>query len=102
MSETSYASPLSGSWSLPDTSLGRNNDPVSPRGVRVRRQTGTLPNGKPKYIEIPCRLIPAGQTEDGINWWAVRTITDEWILPTDEFVCSSMPADTRLCPSGAH
>ena len=102
MSETSYASPLSGSWSLPDTALGRSNDPVSPRGVRVRRQTGTLPNGNPKFSEIPCRLIPAGQTEDGINWWAVRTITDEWILPTDEFVCSFMPADTRLCPSGAH
>lgn len=97
MSETTYASPLSGSWSLPDTALGRTHTPPEPRGVRVRRQTGTLPNGRKVYTHIACRLIPAGQTEDGTYWWTLRTVTDEWILPTDTIVYDWLPAGTKLC-----
>lgn len=97
MSETTYVSPRSGSWSLPDTALGRTNNPIEPRGVRVRRQTGTLPNGHKVYTDIACRVIPAGQTEDGTYWWAIRTVTDEWILATDIVVCDRMPADSKFC-----
>ena len=101
MSETSVASPRSGSWSLPDTALGRNHTPTQPTGVRLSRAIGTARNGRTLHNEIPCKVIYAGRDVDEIDWWAVRTITDEWILPTDQIVCHYMPANARLTGIGA-
>ena len=100
MSETSVASPLSGSWSLPDTSLGWSAPPTKPSGIRLDRAIGVAPNGRTIYHKITCSVIYAGRDVDDIDWWAVRTITDEWILPTDIIVCHYLPANARL--SGVH
>lgn len=97
MTETSFSAPFSGSWSLPDTSLGRSNTPPAPTDIRLVREIEPAPNGRRRYIEIPCRAIPAGRDKDGTYWWAVRTVTDEWILATDIIVCDRMPADSKFC-----
>lgn len=99
MSATSVASPLSGSWSLPDTSLGWSDPPTKPSGVQLLREIGVARNGRIIYTEIDCSVIYAGRDANDIDWWAVRTITDEWILPTDQIVCHYLPANARL--SGA-
>lgn len=96
MSETSVASPLSGGWSLPDTSLGWTNAPTKPLGVRLAREIGVARNGRTIYNEIACSVIYSGRDVDGIDWWAVRTVTDEWILSTDIIVCDRMPANARF------
>ena len=96
MSATSVASPLSGSWSLPDTSLGWSDPPTKPSGVRLLREIGVARNGRIIHHEITCSVLYAGRDVDDIDWWAVRTITDEWILPTDQIVWNYLPANARL------
>lgn len=97
MTEKRLISPYSGSWALPDTSLGRTDTPTPPTDIRLVREIAPAPNGRRRYTEIPCRAIAAGRDKDGIYWWTVRTITDEWILPADIIVCDRMPADTKFC-----
>lgn len=103
MTETSFASPRSGNWSLPETELGRSDTPVRPTGVRLLRTRMAARNGttRPVVDEIPCKVIYAGRDADAIDWWVVRTVTDEWILPADQIVCSFMPATARLSNAGA-
>lgn len=97
MTESQTRNAGSGSWALPDTSLGRTDTPTPPTDIRLVREIEPAPNGKPRYTEIPCRAIAAGRDKDGIYWWTVRTVTDEWILPADIIVCDRMPAETRFC-----
>lgn len=98
MTETSFGPPRSGSWSLPETALGRSNDPAPPTGVRLLRTRFAFRDGVPRPVvdEIVCRVIYAGRDKYDFDWWAVRTVTDEWILPTDQIVCSFMPANAQL------
>ena len=97
MTEAPFRTTYSGSWALPDTSIGRTDTAVPPTDIRLVREADPASNGCRRYIEIPCRVIPAGRDKAGTYWWAVRTVTDEWILATDIIVCDRMPADSKLC-----
>lgn len=65
--------------------------PEKPTNVCVVRDR--VPKLRP--LVIPCHALYAGHDGE-THWWAIRTVTDEWILPTDTVTHDPMPYDHAI------
>lgn len=69
--------------------------PPAPTMVRVLRKH-PIPGTDRTFTEaIPCHAMYAGHDGE-THWWAIRTVTDEWILPTDAIDHDPMPHDHAI------
>jgi hypothetical protein len=71
--------------------MNLTSPPPAPTGVRVVRWSF----GGIRREDIPCHTMYAGHDGE-THWWAIRTITDEWILPTDTITHDWMPDDHAI------
>ena len=76
---------------MPDTITGPAKPPAKPSNVYLIRWSF----GGVRREDIPCHTIYAGHDGE-THWWTVRTVTDEWILPSDT-ITADLPANTALC-----
>ncbi|MHA4848792.1 hypothetical protein L1080_004490 [Rhodococcus sp. MSC1_016] len=69
--------------------------PHAPTRVRVAREH-PIPGTDRTFTEfIPCHTMYGGHDGE-THWWAIRTVTDEWIRPTDTITHDPMPSDYAL------
>lgn len=65
--------------------------PPAPTNVHVVRWSF----GGVRREDIPCHTMYAGHDGE-THWWAIRTVTDEWILPTDTITHDPLPHDHAI------